>query len=243
MKTVMIIFAAALSHAGQNAPADPFIGAIENMKRSVAPLVCLDANGAHAKMLERAGTAFFVSGTGDFLTAAHVIVDMQNSQRQCSTPAITIPPENWRPDVRQEPLNWFPFKFSDCRIDLDLDVAACRLIDDPAARTPGFKIAPVKPARSISPDGTQVAFTGFPLGVRDPMTSKAIVAAYRTVWENDKAIAELVLDRAPWPGSSGSPVYLSDGRVIGIVIASGIGLTIVRPESLIWEMFAERAKR
>ena len=68
--------------------------------------------------------------------------------------------------------------------------------------------------------GDLLAFTGFPMNARDPMTYRADVAAYRLVWRNEKVIAVLMLDRAGWPGSSGSHVFISEGRVIGILTAA-----------------------
>ena len=60
----------------QNAPAsqgtDPFIEAVEAMKHSVAPLVCVAVNRGESKILDRRGTAFFLSTSGEFMTAAHV---------------------------------------------------------------------------------------------------------------------------------------------------------------------------
>src|SRR5438067_1358318 len=83
MKTARFILGAAMAvlcpaGSAQNVSAiaaiDPFIGAIETMKRSVVPLVCVAMNGTRPKILQRTGTAFFVSGAGDFVTAAHVIL-------------------------------------------------------------------------------------------------------------------------------------------------------------------------
>jgi hypothetical protein len=67
---------------------DPFIAAIQTMRRSVASLDCLAMNGAEAKILERVGSAFLVSAAGDFLTAAHVVIEMKKRQRPCPTPAL-----------------------------------------------------------------------------------------------------------------------------------------------------------
>ena len=255
MKTAIPIFTAAMAvfcqaGSGQNAPApaaDRFIETIETMKHSVAPLVCLAVNDDRAKILKRPGSAFFISDAGEFLTAAHVILSMQTAE--CPVSALMIPVENWRPEIRDEDLVWFLFRSADCRIDRRLDVARCRSMDDLQASMPRlrFRILPVKPEMSIPPDGTQVAVTGFPLGNRDPMTSRAGVAAYRTEWQNDEPVPELVLDRGAWPGSSGSPVYLSDGSVIGILIAlgkeDGSALTIVRPVVLLREMLAADPKK
>ena len=231
MKTVIAILAAmtmslCTAGNGQNVLAtsatDPFIGAVETMKQSVASLDCIAANGAESKILERVGTAFFISRAGDFLTAAHVILDMQKRERSCPVSAITVPVDHWRPEGRDEPLVWFPFNTSGCRIDSDSDLAGCRLNGDLLVRSGrSVKFAPVKFEWSIPPDGTHVAMTGFPLRARDPVTVRAAVAAYRTVWQKEKPMSELVVDRTTWPGYSGSPVYLSDGRVVGILIARG----------------------
>jgi V8-like Glu-specific endopeptidase len=229
-----------------NAAADPFIETIANMKRSVSPLVCLAGKGSEASILDRLGSAFFITEAGDFLTAAHVVLEMQKTERPCPVSAILVPRETWRNDTRAETATWFAFTIPDCVIDEELDVAKCRLIDDHSVlkRTLGFKITPVQLDAGIPPDGTQVAFTGFPLGVRDPMTSRAGVATFRNVWQDEKPLGELVLDRTAWPGSSGSPVYLSDGRVIGVLIrggtGQGTGWTALRPVQLIRKILAEK---
>jgi hypothetical protein len=68
---------------------------------------------------------------------------------------------------------------------------------------------------------------------RDPMTFRANIDAYRFLWRNEKVIDEVLLDRGTCPGSSGSPIFLPDGRVIGILIAvrteDGTAMTSVRP--------------
>jgi S1-C subfamily serine protease len=228
------------------AAGDPFIETIANVKRSVSPLVCLNGNGSEARIVDRLGSAFFITEAGDFLTAAHVVLDMQKAELPCPISAIFVPRETWRNEARAEEAAWFAFKIPDCLIDEDLDVAKCRLIDDHSVlkRRLGFKITPVKLDTSIPPDGTQVAFTGFPLGVRDPMTSRAEVATFRNLWQDEKPVGTLVLDRPAWPGSSGSPVYLSDGRVIGVLIKGGTGpstgLTTLRPVRLMPKILAER---
>lgn len=225
-------------------PVDPFIGAIETMKRSVISVDCVMVHGAEAEILQRAGSAFFISGAGDFLTAAHVILAMQVDTRLCPATAITAPRDGWRPEARDEPRVWFPFNTSGCRIEQDSDVAACRLNEDLSRSKLKSRIAPVKFEWRIPSDGTQVASTGFPLSVRDPVTVRAAVAGYRIPWQNEKPIPELVLDRAAWPGYSGAPVYLSDGRVIGILIAGGPdetpGMAIARPASSFRELLAEK---
>ena len=214
---------------------DPFISTIESMKHSVAPVVCMGGDGPQANIQELEGSAFFLSRTGEFLTAAHVLDEMKTHAHSCLITAIYLPSGGWRADTPEETVHWFPFRASDCFIERGLDVAKCSPLDDLSVPRQGFsfEIRPVKMEFSDQADGTQVAFTGFPLGTRDPFTSRGGIAAYRT----SKDSVQLVLDQTTWGGASGSPVYLSDGRVIGIMLARGVtegsGLTIVRPARLI----------
>ena len=229
---------------------DPFIGAVETMKHSVAPITCLAVKGAESKLLARWGTAFFLSTTGEFMTAAHVVLDMQKNDSPCPVTAVILPRYKiWDPSALNEPFDWFAFDIHNCIIEQDLDVAKCPLSDDPFNQKVGrdFEIVPVKFDWRIPPDATQVAFTGFPMNVRDPMTFRANVAAYRPAWRNEKIVPEFVLDRSAWPGSSGSPVFLSDGRVIGIIIASrteeGTAMTAVRSASIVGDLHVGREKK
>jgi len=224
---------------------DPFITAIETARRSVGSLDCMAVDGAEAKILERIGSAFLISATGDFLTAAHVVKDMQKGDRHCPTPAITLPAGDWRPEARTEAMLWFPFKILACKMDSTLDIAICPLSGDLAARRSELRLkaAPVQFEWSIPPDGTQVAFTGFPLRARDPMTFRANVAAYRIPWP-DEPTPELILDHAALPGFSGSPVYLANGKIAAILVKDGkdetTGITIARPASAFREMLAKK---
>src|SRR5215469_16010969 len=163
---------------GPTAMVDPFVAAIETVKRSVVSLDCLEDSGSEARILERVGTAFLV---GDrFLTAAHVVADLQTRELLCPVSASTFPVGDWRPEARKEPMVWFPFRTQGCRVDSALDIAVCT----PAGDLPGrirdlnLKAESVQFEWNTPLDGTQVAFTGFPLRARDPMTFRAGVAAY-----------------------------------------------------------------
>jgi hypothetical protein len=216
------------------------------MKMSVTSVDCLMTDLTSARVLFRSGSAFFFSESGDFLTAAHVIVDLQRREPPCPTAAAIISLDAWRPESPDEPMLWFPFDPSLCKIDKDADLAACALNQDLKESKLKSRIVPVKFEWSVPPDSTQVAFTGFPMNARDPMTIRSSVAAIRIPWQEEKPIPELVLDHNAWPGHSGSPVYLSDGRVIGILIAHAKGaseMTVVRPASLVRDMVTEKLKK
>jgi hypothetical protein len=226
---------------------DPFIQAIETMKHAVAHVDCLAVTGAQAELVDRVGSAFFVSEAGDFLTAAHVIQEVQRRPR-CASSAITLPADDWRPQARTENLAWFPFKIPNCKINNVLDIAVCPLTEDLSARRweLHLRAKAVEFEWDIPPDGTPVAFTGFPLRARDPMTFRAAVAAYLIPW-SEEAIPELVLDHGSLPGFSGSPVYLADGKIVAVLVKGGKGETdgvaLARPASVFREMIGKRPER
>jgi hypothetical protein len=165
---------------------------------------------------------------------------MQNPKGSCPTPALTFPAGDSHPEARTEDMRWFPFQASRCHMDPSLDIALCILSEDLSARKRGLhlKAMPVLFEWDIPPDGTQVAFTGFPLRARDPMTFRAHVAAFRTPWP-DEPIPELVLDRPTLSGFSGSPVYLSNGKVVAIIPER----RSVRPVSVFREMLREALRK
>jgi hypothetical protein len=109
-------------------------------------------------------------------------------------------------------------------------LAVCR----PVNRIPN--IVPVVIADYRPQDGTPVAFTGFPLGTVEPLSSRCNIATYRGAIDTDGS-REFVLDKGTWPGASGSPVYDDEGAVIGIMLARGladsIGTSFGRPSHFI----------
>ena len=234
-------------HVLPTAGSDLFVKTIEAMKHSVISLDCLAVGGEESRILDRMGSAFLIS-MRDFLTAAHVVMDMQKGEHPCPTPAIMLPVDEWRPDDPTEQLLWFPFKISACRADRALDIAVCPLGDDLANRQRELRlrIAPVEFDWHIPPDGAPVAFTGFPLQARDPMTFRANVAAHRTPFP-DEPIPEMIIDRQALPGFSGSPIYLADGRVVAVAIRLGkdetLGITIARPVSVLREMLRQQPQK
>ena len=226
---------------------DPFIQAIETMKHAVVHVDCLAVTGAKPEIVDRVGSAFFISEAGDFLTAAHVVQELQRRQR-CASSAITLATDDWGPEARTENLAWFPFKISNCKISNVFDIAVCPLNEDLSTRRweLNLRSKPVEFEWNIPPDGTPVAFTGFPLRARDPMTFRATVAAYLIPWP-EEAIPELVLDHGSLPGFSGSPVYLADGKIVAILVKGGTGETngiaIARPASAFRDMIGKKPQR
>lgn len=247
----MFLMAPVLVLAGVNGrpvspQADPFLETIAAMKRTVTPIACMGSGQGPVRRPSRiAGTAFFLKSDGEFLTAAHVINEIDKSSLStgaegCPAPVVYLPVDEWPVGSNEFLARWYAFDVKDCVLDTARDLALCATRQSPSAdlqRTIGtvtFEQAP-------QPDGTAVAFTGFPLNAIQPMTARGHIAMY-------PARDEIIVDQSAWPGVSGCPVYLQDGRVIGLLIqrgtGEGTGRSIVRATSAIQEFLAKaRASR
>lgn len=235
--SVLLAFAFLLSFLalGQTRRADSFILTIEQVKRSVVPVLCgkFDGSGQFgAQQIE--GTGFFVDDQGHFLTAGHVIRDLKviaPQQPLPCVPAIDIPIDGWNREAAKFQSRWFKFTEADCVINDTLDLAVCK----PILPIP-FQIYPLFLKDTKPSDGFPVAFTGFPLGNPEPLSSRCNIATYRAASDAEGS-RELVLDKGSWPGASGSPIYDEDGNVLAIMlqrgISDGVGISVGRPSHFI----------
>jgi S1-C subfamily serine protease len=144
-----------------------------------------------------------------------------------------------------EILNLYGLKFvaSDCRIDGTADIARCKTIEDPSkAGKIVTKPTALEIASDVRPDGTPVAFSGFPVNGLIPYTARANIAGYQVVEmdPNRDQLRMLVLDKPAWPGSSGGPVYGVNGCVVGMLLQTGIGLAFARPGARLNEFVSSR---
>ena len=211
---------------------------VERAKRSIVAVVCGYNDPATGKIhvATGLGSGFFVALDGTFVTAAHVIASKGNLPKE--TPrcdlGIYIAKTSWRPKGIELDAKWV--RVDECTFDDTIDLAACRPASNPfEASDLAYPIKPMKLDETEPPDGFAVAFTGFPLNSIRPMTSIGHVSAYRGV--NPVGPTELVIDKAGWPGVSGSPVYDGKGRAIGMVVqrgsGEGAGLAYARPSVFI----------
>ena len=229
MKTIFLFLIFALQ-CPMVAQSDPFIATIEHAKLSIIPVACGsfpdDPGGVTVKMIW--GTGFFVNFQGDFVTAGHVIKEhfkwnaKGNPDPSCF-PIVYLPNPGW-PSIQ-----WF--KFERCITDEAVDIAVCSTTSNPFGMP---KLHPLRLHLLVTnpPDGTLIAFTGFPLEVAIPVTSRGNVASIGVFAGGQP---EIMVNGTTWGGISGGPLYLVDGSVIGVMLRMGLreanGMAFARPTS------------
>jgi len=210
--------------------------AIRAIKMSVFSAGCLPGPNQIAFGLEgNSGTGFFVSNRGDFITAKHVIQEIQNYGPRCN-PVIFLPEGRWEDQTSLLNEKYFRFNAGACVQDQLYDIAVCRTADNPFAdATTKGNLLTVTLDPAVQPDGTDVAFTGFPLGYNQPVTAKASLGTNQKV----DGLPEITIAGLSWHGTSGAPVYTANHKVIGMIVAGekgeAAGLTLAVPASGIVE--------
>jgi len=207
---------------------------IEGIKLASVPVFCgvTDTKGVFVikKIL---GSAFFINDSGYFLTANHVVKDW-DTIKECKgdfAGAIYVPFENW-----QDVATIRYFVFTSCIKNEAEDVAICKTAANPFTDiTLKRKIISITFGNHSSVrDGDAIAFTGFPLEYLRPVTSVGHIAS------SVMADNLFFIDKNAWPGASGSPVYMTDGSVIGFLIKTGInhgaGLTYAKSTAPVLDM-------
>jgi S1-C subfamily serine protease len=207
---------------------------IAKVKASVFPVVCgILGPESHFQVTQMVGTGFLVNSEGDFLTAGHVASELSKyaAANNCFRAIYII----FGGDASEDLVNTRWFRINSCQSDQQLDVAACSLTQNP------FQDSSLRNRVGLLKfddlfqyaDGTPVAFTGYPLQMGRPLTSKGHIAA---LYPN-----QLIVDKAAWPGASGSPVYTAKGKVIGLLTQAGrgigSGLAYAIPSDPIMEFF------
>jgi len=227
-----------------NVVAQSFVSAAGNLKGAVVPVICAGQNlDGSAFLISVEGTGFFLSDDGDFVTAGHVAQGLFAVGRipACPVPAIYVPVSGWSDTSPNMQLR-IPF-IGQCWWDPNADVAVCSLKENPFT-APTITKKPVVTVldTAIKDSGTPIAFTGFPLTFLQPITSQGIVGVYQSP-EASIGPKVLVIDKNAWPGASGSPVYTSDGKVIGMVVQRGFsdatGLAFARTSVFIQRFLTE----
>jgi Trypsin-like peptidase domain len=217
---------------------------IQQIERSIVPIICGYTDEQHRfQIVGIAGTGFFVDLLGRFLTAGHVLDDLPsfNVRHGCLS-AIYIPDHGWR--GFDGSINFQYFDFVNCVRDQVADLAVCEPIENPftSKRIRRNNIASVVFDMRQWPEGTASAFTGFPFESVSPITSKGNLGGYLGIPERP-ADFDYIMDKAAWPGASGSPLYLRSGEVIGILLRAGInlgsGLTFGRSATVITDFLRQ----
>jgi len=219
---------------------------IATIKHAVVPVVCAypDEN-QHYQIVDVSGTGFFVDTSGRFVTADHVLDGWPELQkRHPCVPAVYIPIHGWGGKFEKNIVSQF-FFFVDCVRDHSLDLAVCALTKNPFDNPYVGKgtVTTVSFDTAEQFDGTPVAFTGFPIHRQAPITAIGYIGGMAIISPQQEGF-DYFVDVAAWPGASGSPLYTSDGRVIGIIRAGGlregeIGLSLARNAALIVDFLSK----
>lgn len=194
---------------------------VEIGKRAIVPLVCLVRDmptGQRVIKLRTIGTGFIATENGMFNTATHVIADFLSAPwNEACKAVIYFPIGGWKRTATE--VRWISFSAPACQVNTAFDVAICRTDEDISKqRDIAYTAATISADRPH--EGTAVFFSGFPLQTIDPITSAGFVAGYAPPPGYDTVI----IDKTAWPGASGSPVYLADGKtVVGMITKTGAG--------------------
>lgn len=133
-------------------------------------------------------------------------------------------------------VHWFRFVL--IRLDTENDLALCKTADNPFESQDTKRLVhEVVLEDNVPPDGTAVGFEGFPLFSRQPIAGQGTLGSYINGNIGNVHGLVLVVHASCWPGSSGSPLFLDGGRVIGLMTNCGQantgGISVARPSTFI----------
>ena len=225
-----------------------FISAIKSMQRSVAPVMCVRMVVPQLQPMSRqqppspsqagsgaprpaslqlqpalAGTAFFLTRRGDFVTAASVLGNFMGPGpfAGCTMMIWFVSPVDPAGNFNSQ---GFIVSLKDCIVDASIDVARCRTVGD-LTREFGGRFAPdpvVIDDRQPEP-GSSVATTGFILYDTVPIALRSHIGGYQPA---PPTATQMIIDQPPAAGAGGSPVFDSRGKVLGmLVLVNNVVLT------------------
>ncbi len=177
---------------------------------SAVQLIAVGPAG-YEKTQECSGTALWLDAQGDLLTNAHVVELAQRCLEGRRKAQLLVKFSNSSaPEATAIP----------CRVtelDKRRDLALLR-----ADWSPGFKPPWPRWDENPLPRGTRLRVAGFPASSWQPVIQTGFVIGYqfeRLLRGRPDATQMLVMKVSLRRGSSGSPVYLADGRLVGLVEA------------------------
>lgn len=223
-----------------------WIKTIEQIKRTTGPILYVEPGSDGTLDLQgavRNGSGFFIGREGYFVTAAHVPLSMQQSKEdKARAGIILVTSRGWKRGEDDPGMKGFRFEV--VTIDEENDLALCKTRQNPFKQTlvKDF-LESARLTETIPPDGTPVGFTGFPPESLIPFSARGILGSYQKLQGREQSGSVLLIHGQSWFGVSGSPLYLEDGRVIGLVTGVGTerytGMAIARPVNLIRKLLQE----
>lgn len=195
--------------------ADDLVSLVAKVKPSIVGIGLYDPLGNPRATLKGSG---FVVGDGSYVVTNHHVVD-EDLDKNRNQQYVVFIGSGSKPETTFAEI---------LKVDDVHDLALLKV---------SLKLSPMKLASSEpAPDGTQVAFTGFPIGAvlgLYPATHRGIIAAYTPVVIPSAQSRQLdivslkrlrnpyfvyQLDATAYPGNSGSALYSTKtGEVVGVI--------------------------
>jgi trypsin-like peptidase len=208
---------------------------VASVTRSTVAVVCF----SKTQPVFVEGSGFFVNSAGYFVTPKHIVADLvvYTQQHACDVSILVIESQEIGASVQVKVINVA------CRVSKDYDIAVCwpkktnPFTDRDTRQVVRVGILDITPRL----EGTDLAFTGFPMQQIVPITSVGIVAGY--MYGPGQPLVVLI-DKIAWGGDSGSPMYYSDGKIAGMITATGsnnlVGISTGIASSVIHEFLKQQ---
>ena len=158
-----------------------------------------------------------------------------------------LPAANRRMELRPNPPSAPTTMFSTPTNASAMEISTLPAAEAYARLRPCTRSFPLTFETAVQPDGTPIGFTGFPLHFQIPLSSVGNISGYVETRDDGRGPRSIIMDKEAWPGASGSPLYLANGKVVGLLRQRGVnegnGRTIGLPSRLIQEFLSQNAGR
>lgn len=188
---------------------------IEQNKNAIVLVDLQKPTGNNQKQISIRGTGFVVSKDGKFITNAHVYKQIPESELQYI--GVSVPSQTDKKNITR----YDRYNVKLLKIDEDNDIALMQIISDKQ-----FKVIEKIGDSEKVLEGDEVVYIGYPLATEmlnmgfgiTMTTNKCIISSIKRRMI-DGSLHFFLIDTHTNNGSSGSPVFLENGEVIGIVSA------------------------
>lgn len=190
---------------------------IEKNKKAIILIDVVIPQGENQSKISIKGTGFIISPDGRFITNAHVYKAISEEELQYM--GASVPGE-----TNNNLTKYDRFKIEKIDIDEENDIALMKIISIPEKKD--FSTIEELGDSELLKEGDEIIYIGYPLAVEllnmgfgiTMTTNKALVSSIKRRG-GDGLFHFFLIDSHINSGSSGSPVFSMDGKVMGIASA------------------------